>query len=722
MDAKLMEAIAAYQAGRPDQAERLFRDIVRRRPNDVDARRMIGFLCNQMGRHAEAVEHFDLVLRLNRKQPQIHYLRGISLLALNRPEEALDSFNGSLAVDGPQTDIYVNRGVALQRLQRLGQALESYDRAIALDPTYVLAHTHKAAALEDQGKLEEALTSYDNSLRIAATPDAWWGRGTVLQLMRRFDEALLALKQAYALEPSRPYLQGEILHLKQQIGDWDNFAEACELVLKSVDKGLRAIVPGRLLSLPSSPEQQQRAAEIFVRDKFPAQPSASPSPRLPSGRLRPSEPVIGPAKGGTRWTGYGEGRGEGAFPHAETRPPSSDSRRGPLTRRSQMQSPSPQASEGNEAVARAAAKRKIVVGYFSCDFHNHPLSQLTAGLFEQHDRDDFTVFGFSYGPQRDDEYARRIARAMDRFIDISSMSDQDVASLARSLGVDIAVDLTGLTFSGRLGIFAHRAAQVQATYMGYPATTGCSFFDYVIADEVVIPPEDARFFSERPVHLPGSYYVHDSKRPPVEEPRCRSAYGLPEEGFVYCCFNNSYKMTPDVFAIWMRLLRRVEGSVLWLLANHSAFVTNLRRQAQESGVAPERLVFAERAELREYLARQRCADLALDTFYYNGHTTTSDALWAGLPVVTRKGTTFAGRVAASLLQAIGLPDLITQTAEEYEELAFRLATDRELLDSIKLRLVRNRATSSLFDTATFARHLEAAYQTMVGRSGGLAEP
>src|SRR5262249_13474772 len=256
---------------------------------------------------------------------------------------------------------------------------------------------------------------------------------------------------------------------------------------------------------------------------------------------------------------------------------------------------------------------------------------------------------------------------------------------------------------------------VQATWLGYPGTTGCSFFDCVIADEVVIPSEDARFFSERPFHVPGSYQVNDSKRPLVDEPQGRSAYGLPEQGFVYCCFNNGYKLTPDVFAIWMRLLRRVEGSVLWLMGETTTFVNNLRRRAQESGVAPERLVFAERVELRQYLSRQRCADLGLDTFYYNGHSTTSDALWAGLPVVTRKGTTFAGRVAASLLEAIGLPDLITHTAEEYEELAFRLATQRELLDSIKQRLDRNRATSSLFDTAAFAGHLEAAYRTMVGR-------
>jgi len=708
-----MEAIAAYQAGRPDHAEKLFRKIVRRRPNDVDAQRMIGFLCNQTGRHAEAVDHFDLVLRLSPRLPQIHYLRGISFLALKRFQDALASFNGALAIDGPQADTYVNRGVALQRLERLSEAIESYNRAIALDPTYVLAHTHKAAALEDQGKLAEALACYDTSLRIQPTSDAWWGRSTVLQLMRRFDEALFALKQAHALEPSRPYLRGEILHLKMQLGDWDNFAQDCELVLKSVDEGLAVTLPGGILLLPSSPEQQRRAAEIYARDKFPAQPPPPPHHKLSS----PSPDLIGGL------TGRSANHRPGIL-DCQSKSDASDfdhlvsAEVGQARLRVKPGNDTSRAGEGRVGATPPAAKRKIAIGYFSCDFHgHHPVARLTTGLFEHHDRSEFTVFGFAYGGQHDDENASRIARAMDRFIDVSSMSDQEVASLSRSLGVDIAVDLTGVMYNTRLGIFAHRAAPVQATYLAYPGTTGCSFIDYVIADEVVIPSEDARFFSERPFHLPVSFQVNDSTRAPVDAPRPRAAYGLPEQGFVYCCFNNCPKLTPDVFAIWMRLLRRVPGSALWLLADTTTFVRNLRKRAQESGVEPERLVFAERVDLREYLSRQQCADLALDTFYYNGGTTTSDTLWAGLPVVTRKGTTFAGRMSASLLQAIGLPDLITHTAEEYEELAFRLATDKELLDSIKQRLIRNRATNSLFDTAAFARHLEAAYRTMVGTSG-----
>jgi predicted O-linked N-acetylglucosamine transferase (SPINDLY family) len=658
-----MEAIAAFQAGRLDEAEQLFRDIARQRPNDVDAQRMIGFLCSQSGRHAEAVEHFDRVLRLNRKQPQIHYLRGLSLFALDRHLEALENFDRALAVDGPQADTYHNRGAALQKLQRLSEAIESYDRAITLDPAFVLAHTNKATALEEQGRLAEALASYDHSLRIRATAEAWCGRATVLTLLRRFDEALFALKQAHALEPSRPYLQGQILDLKMQLADWDNFAMDCELLFRNIEKGLPVTDPGYIIAVPSSAEQQRLAAETYARDKFPA-------PALPSGER-----------------GKGRARSAGLAPARE------------------------QADR-----TRAVSISKITIGYFSCDFRNHALAQLSAGLFECHDRDGFTVLGFSYGGRHEDDYARRIASAMDRFIDISAMSDRDAAASSRSLGVDIAVDLTGLSFNTRAGIFAHRAAPVQVTYLGYPATTGCPFFDYVFADEVVIPGEDAVFFTEQPFHLPVSCYVQDSRRPPPDEPLGRAAYGLPEQAFVFGCFNNGYKITPDAFAIWMCLLQRVEGSVLWMLANNATFVGNLRKRARACGVDPDRLVFAERTGLREYLARQRCADLALDTFYYNGHTTTSDALWAGLPVVTKKGATFASRVAASLLQAIGLPDLITHTDDAYEELAYRLATEPALLGEVRERLIRNRKTSTLFNTAVFTRNMEAAYRRMMGRA------
>ena len=649
MDAKSAQALASFQAGRTAQAEAQYRDIARARPNDIEARRMIGILCSLTGRHAEALEQFDRALRVNRNQPGTLYNRGISLLALNRNSEALDTFERALKLGGPDADAYANRAVALRRLQRRREAIESCDLAIKLNPFSFVAHSNRANALGDLGRLEQALGSYDDSLRVKETADAWMGRGATLRRLDRFEEALAALRKAYAIEPAHPYLQGEILHLKMQMAEWDGFERDCELLFRNVEKRMRATHPGHLLSTPSTLELQQLAAETLARDKYPVAP-VQPSP------------------------------------------------------------------------VRSTSKPKILIGYFSSDFRSHAVSYLTAGLFEQHDRRDFAVMGFCYGGRREDDYARRIAAAMDRFIDVSSMSDQEVASLSRSLGVDIAVDLTGMTFNDRLGIFAHRAAPAQATYLGYLGTSGCPFIDYVIADEIVIPAADERFFTERPARVSVSFQVNDSQRAPVQQPLDRADYGLPESGFVFCCFNNGYKLTPDAFALWMRLLLRVDGSVLWLLADSEVFARNLRKYAGEGGVNPDRLIFAKRVGLDEYLARQRCADLALDTFYYNGGTTTSDALWAGLPVVTRIGSTFSGRVAASLLHAIGLPDLVARTSEEYEELAFRLATEPELLSSVKQRLERNRAAGSLFDTAGFARRLEAAYRIILRVRSNAANP
>jgi predicted O-linked N-acetylglucosamine transferase (SPINDLY family) len=611
---------------------------------------MIGILCSVTGRHAEALEHFDRALRVNRNQPGILYNRGISQLALGRNSDALENFDRALKLGGADADAYVNRAIALRRLRRIGEAIESCDLALKLNPLSHIAHTNKANALADLDRLEEALASYDDSLRTAMSPDAWMGRGAVLRQLGRYDEALTALLKAQEVEPSHPYLQGEILNLKMQMAKWENFEHDCELLLRSVVEGIRSTHPAYLLSISSTPEQQKRAAETFARDKY-----------------------VGASV---------------QFPPA--RPPS---------------------------------KRKIKIGYFSGDFRSHALSYLTAGLFEQHDRHEFEIIGFAYSGRLEDEYTRRIAASMDRFIDVSLMSDGEAASLSRSLGVDIAVDLTGLTLGGRLGIFAHRAAPAQATYLGYIGTLGCSFIDFIIADDIVIPNGDDKYFTERPVRVSVSFQVNDSRRAPVQEPRDRVDYGLPERGFVFCCFNNGYKLTPDAFALWMRLLRRVKDSVLWLVADSETFAGNLRRYAREQGVEADRLVFAERVGPEEYLARQRCADLALDTFYFNGGTTTSDALWTGLPVITRLGATFSGRVGASLLNAIGLPDLVTRTSEEYEELAFRLATETGLLTSVKQRLERNRATTSLFDTELFARRLEAAYRIMLrGESDTATQP
>jgi predicted O-linked N-acetylglucosamine transferase (SPINDLY family) len=362
---------------------------------------------------------------------------------------------------------------------------------------------------------------------------------------------------------------------------------------------------------------------------------------------------------------------------------------------------------------------RIRLAYLSADFHEHATAYLMAELFELHDRARFEVSAISFGPNKRSRMRTRLRRSFERFIDVRAQSDHEVASLVREMEIDIAVDLKGFTTDSRTGILAYRAAPIQVNYLGFPGTMGADYIDYILADRVVIPEEHQPCYTEKVVYLPDSYQVNDSRRSIAERTPSRAEAGLPERGFVFCCFNNNYKITPAVFDVWMRLLRQVPDSVLWLLEANAVAASNLRREAQARGVEPERLVFAKRAKLAEHLARHRLADLFLDTLPYNAHTTASDALWTGVPVLTRLGSSFAGRVAASLLRAVGLPELIARSVEEYEALALELATDPALLRQFKDRLAANHLTAPLFDTARFTRHIEAAYTRMweIGQRG-----
>jgi len=355
---------------------------------------------------------------------------------------------------------------------------------------------------------------------------------------------------------------------------------------------------------------------------------------------------------------------------------------------------------------------KIRVAYLSADFHTHATAFLMAGVFEAHDRARFETTAISFGPDIEDETRGRLRRAFGRFIDVRNQSGHETARMLRELEVDIAVDLKGYTAHSRTDILSHRAAPVQVSYLGYPGTLGAEYVDYLIADRIVIPEEDQSCYTEKIVYLPESYQPNDSRRAVAARTPTRGEAGLPERGFVYCSFNNNYKITPAIFDVWMRILRRTDGSVLWLLEDNAAAARNLRREAESRGVSSGRLVFAGRVKPDEHLARHRLADLVLDTLPYNAHTTASDALWTGVPVLTCLGTAFAGRVAASLLKAVALPELVTGSLEEYEELAVRLAGEKGMLEDLRARLADNRATCPLFDTDRITRHIEAAYVTM----------
>ena len=372
-------------------------------------------------------------------------------------------------------------------------------------------------------------------------------------------------------------------------------------------------------------------------------------------------------------------------------------------------------------ILKRPKNEKIRIGYFSADFKNHPVSFLIAELFELRDRSQFEIYAFSL-VKSTDEIVGRLRLAFDHYIEAQGMSDIEIAQLVRSLNIDIAVDLTGITASSRTGIFSYRAAPIQVNYLGYPGTIGADYIDYIIADRSLIPQESQSCYSEKVVYLPNSYQVNDRKRLISDRQFTRQELGLPENGFAFCCFNNNFKILPATLEGWMRILKAVEGSILWLFQDNSWAAKNLKQEAEKQGIAPDRLVFAERLPIEEHLARHRQADLFLDTFPYNAHTTTSDALWVGLPVLTLMGQSFASRVAASLLNAIGLPELITNTQEEYEALAIELALNPHKLADIKVKLAKNRLATPLFDTPLFAKNLENAYIEMHGRYHAGLEP
>jgi predicted O-linked N-acetylglucosamine transferase (SPINDLY family) len=358
------------------------------------------------------------------------------------------------------------------------------------------------------------------------------------------------------------------------------------------------------------------------------------------------------------------------------------------------------------------AHPRIRVAYLSADFHDHATSYLIAELLELHDRARFEVLAISFGPDSAGEMRSRVSAGADRMIDVRKLSDADVASLLRDMEIDIAVDLKGFTLDARPGILARRPAPIQVGYLGYPGTTGGEYLDYLIADHFVIPAGADQHYSERVVRLPDCYQVNDSKRRIADRMPNRSELGLPEQGLVFCSFNAGFKIMPSMFDVWMRLLRRVDGSVLWLLPGNEFAERNLRREAQARGIDPGRLVFAPRRPLSEHLARHRVADLFLDTLPCNAHTTASDALWAGLPVLTCSGESFASRVAGSLLLAVGLPELVTHSLADYESKALELAANPSMLSGLRKRLADNRLTAPLFRTDRFRTHLESAFATM----------
>lgn len=704
--------------GRHQEAAICYRQEIARSPSSVLAYVNLGFVLREMGQLNEASQQLEQALKLDSEQVDALFLLGLKMQADGNLDGALEyllrchdkhpTYEHAVA---PLCNILMTR-------KEFARAQSVAQRALRLASTATASvHCALGSALAGQDRPGEALKCYQDALRLAPSDaHAWHQQGVAFHSLQRLGEARSSLEHAVNLDPDSASVHTDLglvlFAMRQTEQALMHLNRALEIAPKFVlALGNRGVALSALGRYPEAVLTYEKLLAIA-----PDYPLALGN--LLWNRLRTCN-----------WQDYEESVTQirdAVSEHKYVMDPWTllmvcDS--APL----QLQCSRLFASKRYPAASKPMASKrigkrgKIRVAYLSADFHNHATSYLMAEMFEKHDDRRFSTYAFSFGPKTSDEMRHRLVRSFEQFLDVGDKSNEEIARLLCDLDIDIAVDLKGYTQDARPGILAHRAAPIQVSYLGFPGTMGADYIDYLLADPLVVPPSEHNSYSEKIAYLPGSYQVNDSKRRVAQATPTRAQVGLPEHGFVFCCFNNNFKITPAVFDIWMDLLRNVKDSTLWLLGDNPGVVENLRSEAFKRAVLPDRLVFAPRIPIELHMARQRLADLLLDTLPCNAHTTASDALWVGLPVLSCVGTCFAGRVGASLLSAVGLSDLAVPDLAAYRAKALWLASHPAELQGIRSRLVEQRQNLSLFDGRQFTVQLEAAYEHMVQRAqDGLA--
>ena len=775
VDTSLERGRALHRQGELSQAEALYREILTVEPNHAEALHLLAILAMRGGKTDVGIELMERSLQANPAQPAVLvnlaraftqvrrrdsaiatydralalapdfaealYERANALMRFHEAEEALQNYEWYLARSPGHVAAWNNRGNALQELGRLPEAVESYDRALALQPDFAEACNNRGNALRKLRRFADALTSCEQALHLnPRLADAHHNRGITLRNLGRTEDALVAFDRAVVLRPgfldalinlgnvlrdlARP--EAALRNYERALEVDPNCAEALTnrgnalLDLKRYHEALESY-DRALLGLPDNPDiLANRATALLETAQYDAAATClerllrvAPRYDYALGSLLQSRLHV------CAWVEYSEQvaaivaelgeRSRAIHPFSMM---AASSSAGTQLRASELHAASITASIAPPSVSRTRyASRKLRLAYVSADLREHAVSYLLAGVFEHHDRERFETFAISLLPPEQSVMGARVHAAFDRFVDVSRQSDREIAALMRELQIDIAVDLMGYTHKARPGVLAQRGAPLQVNYLGYPGTLGARFIDYILADEFVIPPDAARHYTEQVVYLPECYQANDDRCVIGAQPT-REQAGLPREGLVFCSFNNSYKLNPQMFDVWMRLLLAAPRSVLWLVTDRHDTRENLLREATARGVEERRLVFADRLPYAQHLGRLGLADLFLDTLPYNAGTTASDALRVGVPVLTCVGEAFASRMAGSLLRNVGLPELITYSLGEYERKGLDLARQPEQIGALRAKLAESLPRSPLFDTPRFCRHLESAYMTM----------
>lgn len=626
---------------------------------------------HQQGDFKEARVLYERALKWQPNHFDACHMLATLMYQIGQLERAEALFAKALKIDPEAIHALNNFGNLLQDQKKYKSALACFEKALTIDPHYVEAHNNRGDLLQQVGRGSEALESYARAITLAPKhAAAHYNRGNALGALGRFEEAVDSHTVAINIDPqyaqaymNRGNAQNALGQLVQAVESFDRAIALAPDIPYLL--GTRLHVNMQMCDWRHYPEQLATVLAAVKHD----QPASLPFPLL----ALTADPEL-QQRAAQNWI---------------------------RTAHPAPKQPMP--------FAKRSSKDRLRIGYFSADFKNHPVAQLIAGLFEAHDRSRFEIYAFSSGPDTGDEMRLRLEQGFEHFIDVKAETDAQVVDRASALELDIAVDLSGLTTGCRPSIFAARVAPIQINYLGHPGTMGAAYMDYILADTTIITPASEPYFSEKVIYLPYSYQPNDRRRAVSSHVFTRAELGLPADAFVFCCFNNNFKITPETFDHWMSILRAVPDSVLWLLKASAHTEENLRREATHRGVSADRLVFAPKLPMDQHLARQKCADLFLDSLPYNAHTTTSDALWVGLPVLTCMGESFASRVAASLLRAIDLPELITTDGQAFEARAIELATDPTQHNALRERLAVNRMQAPLFDIERQARAIESAF-------------
>jgi len=663
--------VTLQDQGNLEKAIEAYRKAIAIKPDYAGAYYNMANALKEQGNLEEAVVSYGKALSFKPDHADAHNNLGNVLKEQGNLEEAVVSYGKALSFKPDYVMAYYNMGHAFQDQGNLEKAIEAFRKAIVIKPDYAEAHNNMGRTLQDQGNLEGAIVSYCKALSLK--PDyvmAYYNMGHALQEQGNLEKAIEAYSKVIAIKPDYTDAHYNMANALREQGNLEKAIEAIGKAL-AIRPDYESLVAQKLhwqahiCDWNSIAKDLKRVPELGITKKH-----------VPPFALLSLEDSLD--RHLTRSKIYAKAK----YSQKVLLPKDKPSKR----------------------------PKRIRIGYFSTDFKEHPVAYLIAKVLEQHNRDQFEVFGYSIYGSSSCIMRQRLKKSFDSFTDVQSMSDRDIALQARQDKIDIAVDLNGHTRYARTGIFAYRAAPIQINYLGYPGSMGMEFIDYIVADQHLIPSGSQKHFSEKQIYLPNTYMPTDDSRELSQKPMNRNDMGLPDDAFVFCCFNNNYKISPNEFDIWMRLLTKVEKSVLWLRKSNQISKINMKNEAQKRKVDPSRIVFADKLPMDEHLARHKLADLFIDTFAFNAHTTATEALWAGLPVVTKIGLGFAARVAGSLLNAVGLPELVTETERDYEALILELATNPTKLAKIKEKLATNRLTQPLFNTELYIKHLENGYQ------------